>query len=367
MKYLITLVKILASAGILAYLVYDATRGKDGGNVFAAMVQQPKQWDMLAVAALLSFVAVALTMVRWCYLVRAVGIPFRMKDAFRIGFLGYLFNLAPMGIVGGDLLKAVILARENPGKRAKAVASVVIDRVVGLYVLFLLGTAGIVLTGFYWSVPLPEVRLICQVVVGLTLVGAVGIGVLLATPVIDSRWVTAVTRLPRVGRAVGSLLEAVRVYRNNVPVLAASTLVSLVVQSLFTISIYFVARGLPGDVLPLSTQFVVFPVSSVANVVPFPAGPFEAVLEFMYTHVSTILSVPKGQGLVVALVYRLISVGIAAVGFCYYLGSRREMAAVMQEVAEEEQGGKSPWTETAREQAGLRGDEPEPSGSRAGN
>ena len=67
----------------------------------------------------------------------------------RIGFLGYLFNLAPMGIVGGDLLKAWMLAREKPGNRAKALASVVVDRIVGLYVLFLVAAAGVFVTGFW--------------------------------------------------------------------------------------------------------------------------------------------------------------------------------------------------------------------------
>ena len=76
-----------------------------------------------------------------------------MKDALRIGFLGFLFNLAPLGIVAGDLLKAVMLARENPGHRAKSAASVIMDRVVGLYVLFVVASAGILLTGFYWHVP----------------------------------------------------------------------------------------------------------------------------------------------------------------------------------------------------------------------
>ena len=140
MKYLITLLKILASVGIIAYLVYNATRGKGGANVFADMVHQPKQWDLLAAAALVSLVAVSLTMVRWCYLVRAVGIPFSMKGAFRLGFLGYLFNLAAHGNRGWRPAEGRVPGLRQPGKHAKAVASVVIDRLAGLYVLFLIAS-----------------------------------------------------------------------------------------------------------------------------------------------------------------------------------------------------------------------------------
>jgi len=38
--------------------------------------------------------------------------------------MGYLFNMAPMGIVGGDLLKVVMLAHHQKGGRARALASV---------------------------------------------------------------------------------------------------------------------------------------------------------------------------------------------------------------------------------------------------
>ena len=70
-----------------------------------------------------------------------------MADAFRLGFLGYLFNFVSLGSVGGDLFKAVFIAREQHGKRAEAVATVVIDRVIGLYVLFFVASVAALATG----------------------------------------------------------------------------------------------------------------------------------------------------------------------------------------------------------------------------
>ncbi len=61
------------------------------------------------------FCAVSLTFVRWYLLVRALGLHFRLLDAFRLGFLGYLFNFVSVGSVGGDLFKAIFIAREQPG------------------------------------------------------------------------------------------------------------------------------------------------------------------------------------------------------------------------------------------------------------
>ena len=41
--------------------------------------------------------------------------------------------------------------------------------------------------------------------------------------------------------------------------------------------------------------------------------------------------IPAGQGLVVALCYRLISVLVAALGIDYYIGNRREVSEAIHE------------------------------------
>ena len=130
-KLLITLLKIVISAAIIGWLVYDSVRGQKNANVFANLRDQPKQWDMLAIAWACCTGAVLLTFVRWWYLVRALDIDCPFFAAIRISFWGYLFNLAPLGIVGGDLVKAVMLGHEHPQDRAKSLASVLVDRVIG--------------------------------------------------------------------------------------------------------------------------------------------------------------------------------------------------------------------------------------------
>jgi hypothetical protein len=103
--------------------------------------------------------------------------------------------------------------------------------------------------------------------------------------------------------------------------------------------VYCVARGLYGHVLPLSTHYVVMPLSAAGGVLPLPAGPMEGVLDYLYTIAPAPvgLVVEPGQGLVVALGYRIIGVLIAAVGVVYYLASRREVTAVMHEAESRQQ------------------------------
>ena len=55
----------------------------------------------LAAALAVFATGIVLTFVRWWVLVRALGVPARLGDTIHIGFWGYLFNLAPLGVVGG--------------------------------------------------------------------------------------------------------------------------------------------------------------------------------------------------------------------------------------------------------------------------
>src|SRR5262249_21912408 len=72
------------------------------------------------------------TFVRWYLLVRAVGLPFTVTNALRLGMVGYYFNTFLPGSVGGDIVKAAFLAREQ-SRRTVAVATVLMDRVLALW------------------------------------------------------------------------------------------------------------------------------------------------------------------------------------------------------------------------------------------
>ena len=81
---------------------------------------------------------------RWFALVRVIEPRFTLGPAFLLGFIGNVFNLVIPGAVGGDLIKAAYLVRMDIN-RTQAVASMVIDRILGLLGLFLLaGVAGAV-------------------------------------------------------------------------------------------------------------------------------------------------------------------------------------------------------------------------------
>ena len=340
-KPLVVLLKIGVSVAILAYLVYDATRDP---SLVANLRDQPKQWGLFVAAGFLCGGAVMLTLVRWHFLVRALEVPTRLAGSLRIALLGYLFNMAPVGIAGGDFVKAVMLTRSHQDCMAKSVASVVVDRLIGLYTLFVVASVAIVLTGFR-ALPNETIRVICDATIWATVAGTVLIGLLMVPAVTDGKLARSIERIPRAGPALGSLIEAVRMYRRRPLVLVVAAVLSIGVHSLFATGVYCITRGLPGNVHSLAHHFVIMPLSASTGTLPLPFGPFEAVLEFLYTHVPLATgAVAKGQGLVVALGYRLITVVVAMIGACYYVAARREVAQVVHDAERQPGIGQGPTT-----------------------
>jgi len=325
-KLLVALLKVSISAAILVWLGLEAHRNA----VFSDLVWQPKNWGLLASATGVCFLAVLITFVRWYWLVRALDLPFRLRDAIRVGFLGYLFNLAPLGIVGGDLLKAIVLARRHPERRPEAVATVVVDRVIGLYVLFLVAAAAVLLTGL-WQSPIEKVRLVCRLTWILAAVGTVAVVLPLFPGVTGGTVSGLLGRIPYAGGVLQRLLDAVRMYRRRFGVLVLSALMTVPVHCLFALGVYLIAAGLYDPVLPLEVHLLVVPLSAATAVLPINVGPLELVLDQLYVAIPLPEggSMVGGQGLVVALGYRLITVLIAGVGMIYYFGSRREVAEAM--------------------------------------
>ena len=327
--------------GILVYLGFDIHRNRS----FAALWDEPKRWDLLAGATAVALLAVTLTIIRWHWLLRALDLPLNWSDTFRLGFLGFLLNFVSLGSVGGDLFKAIFTARKCPGHRPEAVATIIVDRLLGLYAVFLLASAGILATGAERTELNVDVRNICRVTLIATAVTTVLVVVYMLPDFSRGALTGWLTRIPKVGPIFQRLLAAAGRYRRKPGVLGASLVASLMAQVLFTLSFYLVAAGLlDAQHRPsLAAHFVIFPLATLVGILPMPAnglGVLEIAIDKLYHYVTMALEpglpvLDKNQGLMVSLGYRITTIAVALVGVFYYLASRREVADVMHEVEEE--------------------------------
>src|SRR5205823_4932849 len=135
--FITTLLKYALAFGLLGYVVWQnwmpgSDRGLEAVWNKHAVRGEPIHTGFLTLAAVVLVVSLTLTVVRWYLLVRAVGLPIRLTDAFRLGLIGFFFNTFLPGSIGGDAVKAVGLARSQK-RRTVAVATVIMDRAIALW------------------------------------------------------------------------------------------------------------------------------------------------------------------------------------------------------------------------------------------
>ena len=329
LRPILALLKIVLPVGLIVWLL--VTVGRNNPEIFTELLSGPKRWDLLLMAFVCSLAAVSVTFFRWYLLVRAVGLSLRVRDVFRLGCLGYLLNFVGLGSVGGDLFKAIFIAREQPGRRTEAIATVVVDRLFGMYGLFAFVT--IALTFSNVASISDDMQTLARTVYICTAMGTLVVAVVLMPGFTTSSVWESLTALPRIGPTIGRLVAAMRMFRRSTGVLIVSTVASISVYALFTLSIWFAANGLFVQSPTLSEHAVIVPLSLLVGAIPIaPAGfgTYELGMTFLYDHVPA-GGVGEGKGLVVALCYRIITIAIAGIGMVYYWFGRKEVREILHE------------------------------------
>ncbi|MDR0335730.1 MAG: flippase-like domain-containing protein, partial [Planctomycetaceae bacterium] len=260
--------------------------------------------------------------------VQTLGLVLSVKDSFRLGFLGLMLNLAPMGIVGGDLVKGYLIAKKNPNSMSQAVASVIVDRIIGLLVMFLCGAFFVVATGFAFRQEMLA-RTFSQLVFLLTGIGYACVGIVFLPFFAKGHVERLLAKIPFCGNILGKLTQSLLLYRNHKICLLKTFALTFFVHIPFGVSLYLIAKGLFGSVPNLIDHIMLYNVVNLTAMIPLAAGPFEFVLEQVYPLFEVNgLRMGVGIGLVVALGYRLISILVAGLGIVYYLSSRDELKEI---------------------------------------
>lgn len=316
------ILKWVIALGILSYLVVD------NRTHFERLITEPIHWQFLVVAFALCGGATVLTFVRWYILVVALDFPFRFADALRLGFMGCLFNYVGPGGVGGDLVKAVLMAREQHGRRSVAVATILLDRILGLVGLLLVGAAAslVVVDG------VEHRDEIVTILWGGSIAGLTGLLVMLHPATPKAWWMTKLTHIPKVGRIVADVAGGISLYQKRKSVLAIAVAMS-VVSHLGLISSFYCCTlvvSTQAETLSFTMNLLLFPLAQfVGFIVPVPGG--VGALEGAVQELFKLAGGNPGISLLAAGAYRLTQVLIAAIGSVYYLASRRQIQKLLAE------------------------------------
>lgn len=198
---------------------------------------------------------------RWWLLMRRRGVPTGFAEALRLFMVGLFFNIVLPGTTGGDAVRAYAAAK-TPGFRAVALASVVVDRGVGIFALVLLGAiAGL------WAVGDAGVRPALLATWGVLVLGVV-CGAAYLSPGVRRvlRVESILARLPG-GDVLRKLDDAVRGYARFPGALALSAVLALVTHGLIVLAAYWSSAAI-GSTIGLGSLLTVLPLVLLVGSLP---------------------------------------------------------------------------------------------------
>jgi glycosyltransferase 2 family protein len=323
--FLVNFALALLAFGLLGFVIWQnrvAIRG-----VFS----KPLDLKLLALAAAVYLVAMFGTFVRWFFLVRVIEPKFKFSATVLLGLIGMVFNLVIPGAVGGDLIKAAYLARMRI-RKTQAIASMVIDRIVGLLGLFILAS---IAGAFAWELATTDVR---KLIMAAWLAVAAGLLVLF---VIFSQVLTRIfpqlTRgHSRLSLIVSELSEMSTTYRGRLGVVVGAAAISVCTHGLNVVAFYLVGRMLFPDMpTTLAEHFLMVPLTLFSMAVPLPFGAL-GLSEEVGQELFKLVRHPSGA--LAMMGFRVLMYAGAGIGACVYLWNLkeiRELTASAHEIEEE--------------------------------
>ena len=337
------LAKYAIGIGLLVWVLSQNWEPQGENPGISGLLRQAPDLTAYAILAVVAVTCTSIQFYRWYLLVRALDLSFSVASAYRLGLVGAFYNAFLPGSVGGDLVKAYYIAHGQPGQRASAVATVLADRLVGLFGLIWFSAA---FGGAFWLAGDPLItgndwlKGIIRVCGGLATAVVLGWAILgLLPPHRADRFAGRLAHIPKIGHTLAEAWYAVWTYRQRPKVVYATVVMTAVVHVGFVVMFHLAVRVYP-NVSPatLAEHFVIAPIGYIAQAF-FPApggvGGGEAIFGYLYT----LLDRPKETGIVGRLTLRTAEWGIGLVGLVVYLLMRNELPAVEEEAEKEGFGG----------------------------
>jgi uncharacterized protein (TIRG00374 family) len=198
---------------------------------------------------------------RWIVLVRAIAGPVPLSAVLRVFFVStFVGTFLPS--VGGDAVRAVSLTKYRVSA-TDAMASVVMDRLLGLWSLVLVACTSL------WGAQAAARDAGVLLTLALAATACAAAGVALYSDRAAALLTRFIQKLPgaSVRQASGRFLEAMRRYRHHWRAMASVTLGSVVVQMLRVIQAFCLGMAL-GIAAPPSIYFAVIPIILLIMLVP---------------------------------------------------------------------------------------------------
>ncbi|MEZ4751673.1 MAG: lysylphosphatidylglycerol synthase transmembrane domain-containing protein [Bdellovibrionota bacterium] len=207
---------------------------------------------------------------RWHLLVRAQGLSLSFKELFSLTMIGNFFNTFMPGSVGGDLIKAWYVAGQEPQRKTKAIFTVLLDRVIGLTIIVFSAAATLLIFN-EWLVGRPELKLLAYSLWAFTGATLLFGGLFFLSTRVKISQVSRLMEFFRGVKFVGKILDALLLYRNELPTMFKAVVLSF--MNVMLLSSLWAIHGMAmGIDITLAHYFFIVPVGLTVSAIPLLPG-----------------------------------------------------------------------------------------------
>jgi uncharacterized protein (TIRG00374 family) len=284
------ILRIIIGIG-LAYGLIHVTLKSTGGDIWNEILQAQKPFLLLSLL-IYGGASVSLPVYRWMLLLKVQGIKPQGWELIRLTMIGGFFNMVLPGAVSGDLIKMIFVAKQTTQeKRAEAILTVILDRILGLLGLFIIAA---IMVLFYLPFLLDlkhayrPIQVAALTVCLVSICGISGLVIIWFRQTlkrylgIDQIVKFLKRKLPKSivsifirlmnAPVLIRLMNAFDLYRRNLDVIAIGIVLSILIHLCLAVILFLVGVSIGENGLRVSDYFLSTQVGSAIAIIPLTPG-----------------------------------------------------------------------------------------------
>jgi uncharacterized protein (TIRG00374 family) len=329
---IITLIKFLFAGGIIYYMI---STGKLDLNEIAKMTDKP--W--MIVKAIFTLLGVyALVTIRWYYLLLWQGIPVTFRAIARINCIGLFFNSFMPGAVGGDLVKAFYVSKENKEHRTRAIVTILIDRIIGFETLMIVAFVAMLINykTIMSNIELRSIALSIFVYIIISFIAAAAVFSRTAKNLLVKIGVRKIVYMLPLKDTLLRIYHAFHIYAHQKKRIAIAMGITIPLDILNIYLFFAIGREMGETSVSLYSYFTLVPVGLLMLSLPIaPAGVGVGQAAFNWL-LPVFGAVSKTIGSTIITIYQLLSIALNMCFVTIYLGNKEEVSKAMKEAKAEQ-------------------------------
>lgn len=322
-KTLFLTLRIVISLGLIGWILHSVDR-----RALADSLKSIDYWYLAA--ALLAYLIVnAFCTWRWQILLAARSIRSGYWKLFRYFLNGLFFGNFMPTTVGGDLARAYLVV-DDCNKKSEALASVLVDRFIGLFGVIITGIIGLILVAKTGQ----ELVLLKGMVIGIVAALLFVVLFLNKTLVKKFRWLFKLPLMEKVEHHLIDFYHSIYVYRTHKKEVFWAFIQSLLVQLFVVFTAYYISKAL-GISIPITPFFLYMPVIAAVSMIPLSINGW-GLQEGAFIVFFGRAGLSRPEALSLGFVYHLVAVAISVLGGLLWLmyGHRKKQKETCEQQGE---------------------------------